>query len=98
MLKYNYKGAAALWDKYYNTFCDPWTFDTIERQQERRHFLRFLTRDIKAEKKLYIDFINNDILECRPVKDAKSRCFDFEAEREKETIKQEIIDFKGFLQ
>lgn len=96
MIKYNYKSASELWDKYYDLACDPWTFGDVEKQQERRYFMRAVTRceDIK----LYTDYIQMLIEEARPVEDAKSRCFDFKYERELEELKQSIILFSHSIE
>lgn len=95
MLKYDYTGAAALWDEYETTcICYP-HFDGVERQEERRRFLRALTRENAHDKQIYIDFIKQNIEDARPVADAKNRFYDFDWEREQEEIAQKIIDFKG---
>lgn len=95
MIKYNYKGAAALWNEYETTcICYP-HFDGVERQEERRRFLRALTRENAHDKQIYIDFIKQNIEDARPVEDAKNRVYDFDYEREQEEIAQKIIDFKG---
>ena len=45
-MKYNYKKAAEIWDHFYLLICNPWEFDETEKQQNRRHFMRVLTRKI----------------------------------------------------
>ena len=98
MLKYDYKGAAALWDEYETTcICDP-HFDGYERRTERREFLRALTHNDPMYKKMIVDFILENIENARPVEDAKSRCYDFIYEREQKQIMQKVIDFKGVSQ
>ena len=42
MVKYNYTGAAALWEKLYILCFNPWDFS--DRQKERRFFMREITR------------------------------------------------------
>ena len=91
MIKYNYKKAAALWDQYYNLCVDPWTLGDVERQRERRAFMRAVTRHIDI--KLYIDYIYELIDEARPAEGIKSRCFDFERENALEDL---ISDIKLF--
>lgn len=61
MVKYNYKGAAALFDNYYFYFCDPWQFDDQTRQRERRYFLRAFAHETD-DRLLYMDYAR-DILE-----------------------------------
>lgn len=95
MLKYDYKGAAALWDEYDRECITDMSFCGIERQQERRYFLRALTREDADAKQIYIDFIKQNIEDARPVEGAKNRFYDFDWEREQEEIAQKIIDFKG---
>ena len=52
MIKYDYTGAAALWDRFYNLCFNPWDLDNQQRQ--RREFLRDITRGNKQET---IDFL-----------------------------------------
>ena len=93
VVKYNYKGAAALWDEYYNLCCDPWDLCGIDIQQERRYFMRAVTRHIDI--KVYIDHIYGLIDDARPVDGVKSRCFDFEYERQLENIIYKIKTFSN---
>ena len=95
MLKYNYTGAAALWDEYYNIVCDPWTLASDEKQKERRCFMRSITR---GDCKQYINYIDEMIEEARPIQDAKSRCYDFEYEKELEKIKHKIFTFSHCIE
>ena len=91
MVKYNYTGAAALWDEYYNLCCDPWTLGRDERQLERRYFMRAVTHHVDIKE--YIDYIYELIDDARPIEEAKSRCFDFEYERELEDMIWKIKSF-----
>lgn len=95
MLKYDYTGAAALWDEYDVNCINDMSFGGIEKQQERRYFMRAMVRNIPEDKKIYIDFIRSNIEDARPVADAKNRFYDFDWEREQEKIAQKIINFKG---
>ena len=97
MVKYDYTGAAALWSEFYNLACDPWDFDTLERQQIRREFMRAVTRH--TDIKVYIDHLYELIDMARPVPDAKSRCYDFDYERGLENMIYNIKTFykKGVL-
>ena len=45
MIKYDYKGAAALWDRLVSLCFNPWDFDN--QQEQRRQFLRDMTRGNK---------------------------------------------------
>ena len=91
MLKYNYKGAAALWDEYYTLCVDPWELGDTEKQQERRYFMRAITRG--EDIAIYTNHITETIEEMRPVKDAKSRCFDFKYENDLNELKARIERF-----
>jgi len=91
MIKYDYTGAAALWNKYYNLCIDDMSFCGQEKQQERRYFMRAVTRHIDI--KLYIDFIYELIDSARPLEDQKSRVYDFEYERALEALIWEIKTF-----
>ena len=94
MLKYNYKGAAALWNEYFDLCVCDMSFCGQEKQQERRQFMRTITR--KSEDiKIYLDYITEQIENARPVKDAKSRCFDFESEKQLEQLKLKLLDFEN---
>lgn len=94
MIKYNYTGAAALWDRYYDTICDPWTLGTYEKQTERRIFMHELTRGNFSE---YIDYVKQEIEYILPSKEAKSRCFDFELIKQYEDLITEMRSFKGVI-
>ena len=93
MIKYNYTGAAALWDEYYNLCIDDFSFGDKEKQQERRHFMRAVTRHIDI--KLYIDFIYETIDDLQPLETAGRRYWDFNYERRLEDLIYKIKSFQG---
>lgn len=95
MVKYDYAGAAALWDEYYDKCCDPWTLGSDEKQEERRYFMYAMTRRVDLD--LYINYINELIDYIKPAEGLKSRCFDFEAEKEYTTIIDKIKSFSGVI-
>ena len=92
MLKYNYKGAAALWDEYLDLCICDMSFCGQEKQQERRQFMRTITRK-DEDIKLYLDYITEQIENARPVEGAKSRCFDFKLENDLNELKAKIERF-----
>ena len=95
-MKYNYTKAAAIFEKHYNLCCDPWTLGSDEKQQERRNFMRALTRHDKDYIKLYTDFIQetkHDV--CEPWPGAKSRVYDFDLMREYDELINEIENFEN---
>ena len=59
MIKYNYKGAAELFKRYFDLVCEPWAVDDYEIQYSRRDFLRAVTR--RERLKPYLDNIYNEI-------------------------------------
>ena len=91
-MRYDYTGAAALVDEYYDLLVDPWELDENEKRQERREFMRNITR---GDKKLYTDYARQCIIDYRPIEDAKSRCYDFEYERQIESLIDKIDSFGG---
>jgi len=93
--RYNYKGASDLFKRYYDLACDPWQLTGDEKQAERRQFMHAVTR--RNGIKLYIDFLYYLIDEARPCEDQKSRCFDFDYERQLENLIYEIKTFKGTM-
>lgn len=92
MIKYNYKGAAALWDRLYNLCFNPWDFD--DRQHERRYFMYELTRGKYSDT---VDYLKNEIENILPTPDAKSRCYDFELIGRYETLIHDLVMFKGVI-
>ena len=92
MIKYNYTGAAALWDELYNLCFNPWDFD--DRQKERRYFMRELTRGNYSET---VEYLKNEIDYILPIPDAKSRVFDFDLITQYENLIHKIVMFKGVL-
>ena len=92
MIKYNYTGAAALWDKLYNLCFDPWQFD--DRQKERRYFMHELTRGNYSET---VEYLKQEIEYILPVSDAKSRVYDFDLIAQYEDLIHKIVMFKGVL-
>lgn len=96
MLKYNYKGAAALWDDYFDLCVCDMSFCGQEKQQERRQFMRAITHN--EDIKIYLDYITESISDARPVEGAKSRCFDFEYERQLEELKHKIVIFSHCIE
>lgn len=91
--KYNYKGASALWDKYYDLCVEPWTCGDTEKQEARRDFLRALTHG--EDVTIYTDYVQECLDNIRPVEDAKSRCYDFELEKKYTDLIEELTDFYG---
>lgn len=94
MLKYNYKVAAALWDEYFDLCVCDMSFCGQEKQQERRQFMRTITRK-DEDIKIYLDYITEQIENARPVEGVKSRCFDFESEKQLEQLKLKLLDFEN---
>ena len=92
-MKYNYKKASEIYKAYFDTFCDCWNDTKEEIRKERRTFMRSLTRLNKSDIDFYIKFALQVIEEMRPIEDAKSRCYDFEYEREAEKIIDDIRNF-----
>jgi len=90
VIKYDYVNASKLWDRYIDIICDM-SLTSAELQPERRHFLRAVTRHIDI--KIYIDYLYELIDAARPADTEKSRCFDFEYERDIENL---IYDIKTF--
>lgn len=97
MVKYNYKGVAALWDEYFDLCVCDMSFCGQEKQQERRQFMRTITRK-DEDIKLYLDYITEQIENARPVEGVKSRCFDFEYERQLEELKYKIVNFSHCIE
>ena len=89
---YNYKEAGRIYDKYHDMFCDPYQFDRYENQRYRRIFMRELTRGSDMQE--YIDYAEEvkDQL-CYPYPNAKSKCYDFELEKECDAIIDQIKSF-----
>lgn len=95
MVKYNYAGAAALWDEYFDLcICDMGFCGTDEAQQERRFFMRTITRK-DEDIKLYLDCIKERIEDIKPIDGLKSRCFDFESEKQLEQLKLKLLNFEN---
>lgn len=90
-IKYNYKNAAKIWDRYYNLCIDNWSCGDSEKQQARRDFMRCLTR--KTDLDVYIDYIREQIDYIKPIPGAKSRIYDFEYEKQLEELIQDIENF-----
>lgn len=95
-MKHNYVKAKALYEKYYNMVCDPWTMGDTEYQQERRIFMRAVTHNIKEDIKLYTDYIREEKhYVCEPYPDAKSKVWDFDLMREYDALVEEIENFEN---
>ena len=90
MIKYNYTGAAALWDELYNLCFNPWDFS--DRQKERRDFMRELTRGNYSET---VDFLKQEIDFILPAENATSRCYDFDLIKHYESLITKLVLFKG---
>lgn len=93
-LRYNYKGAAALWSEYFN-LAVAYPLDDNERQAARREFMRGV---VQGDSKQYTDYIKELIEEARPVEGSKSRCFDFEYENELESLRRRIFTFSHCIE
>jgi len=91
MIKYNYTGAAALWDDLMYFF-EPWTFDDI--QKDRRYFMREITRGNYSEP---VEYLENEIEYILPAPNAKSRCYDFELIGRYKAMIEKLKAFKGVL-
>ena len=89
MLKYNYKGAAALFDRMNDLCFNPWDFDNKQRQ--RREFLRDITRGNKQET---IDFLCVRI-DFAAVPSVSNETL--ETIRQIDSLLTDIINFKGVL-
>ena len=89
MIKYNYTGAAALWNELYNLCFSPWDFDN--RQRERREFLRDITR---GKKQATIDYLWDSICFAAvpPVSDDTHKYIN-----DLDNLITKILDFKGVL-
>lgn len=96
MLKYNYKGAAALWQEYFDLCVCDMSFGGVEKQQERRYFMRAITHN--EDIKIYLNYIDENIADARPVEGVKSRCFDFNYERELEALKRKLVLFSHSIE
>lgn len=92
MIKYNYTGAAALWNELYNLCFEPWQFD--DSQKERRYFMHELTRGNYSET---VDFLKNEISEILPAENAKSRVYDFDLIAQYENLIHKLVMFKGVM-
>lgn len=90
MIKYNYAGAAALWNELYNLCFNPWDLDN--KQKQRREFMRDITRD---KKKYHIDFLWDRI--CFSSIDYKTNAETRKYIRDLDNLLTSIIDFKGVL-
>ena len=90
MIKYDYTGAAALWDELYNLCFNPWDFD--DRQHERRYFMRELTRGNYSET---VDYLKQEIDFILPTKNATSRVYDFDLIKQYESLITKLVLFKG---
>lgn len=93
MIKYNYKGAAALWDELYNLCFDPWQFS--DRQKERRYFMREMTRGKYNDT---VEYLKQEIDYILPAENAKSRVYDFDLIAQYENLIKKIVMFKGVTQ
>lgn len=95
-MKYNYKKASEVFERFYNLCCDPWTLGSDEKQQERRNFMRALTRDYKEDKEMYVNYIKEEKeCVCVPVEGVKSRMWDFDLMREYDSIIDAIVSFQN---
>ena len=91
MLKYNYLGAAELWERFDFLLIDPWELDTNEKREARRDFMHDLTRGNVKET---IDYITDqiDFLAVPPVHEAILKDI-----KELEKLATDILLFKGVL-
>lgn len=96
MVKYNYAGAAALWDEYYKICICDMSFSGEEKRQERRAFMYAVTHCIDIN--IYTNYIEMLIDELKPAKDLKSRCYDFKTENELNEIKKKIVIFSHCIE
>lgn len=90
MIKYNYTGAAALWNELYYLCFNPWDFS--DRQKERRYFMHEITRGNYSET---VEYLKNEIDYILPVPNAKSRVYDFDLIAQYENLIKKIVMFKG---
>lgn len=89
MIKYNYTGAAALWDRLYTLCFNPWDLDDI--QKDRRFFMRDITRGKTSETICYI-LETIDFSAVPPVANET-----LEKIKELEQLANDVITFKGVL-
>ena len=93
-MKYNYKKASEIFRKFFDLCCDPWTLSDDEKQQERRLFMRELTR--KEDMTNYLDYIQETKeCVCIPFENAKSKVWDFDLMREYDSLAAEIANFNN---
>lgn len=95
-MKFNYTKASKIWDEFFDLCGDPWTTGDEEKQQERRLFLRVLTRKIKSEIETYIDFIKDEKhYVCEPYPNDKSKVWDFDLMRQYDSLIAKIENFEN---
>lgn len=95
-MTHNYPKARKLFEKYFNTACDPWTLTDDELREDKRRFMYAVTHHIEEDIKLYTDYLEEEKhYVCEPMPDAKSKVWDFDMMREYDALIEEIKNFEN---
>lgn len=95
-MTYNYKKAGKLYDEFFDLCCDPWTTDSDEKQQDRRLFMRAVTRGDLVTLQTYVDYVKySKKWMCEPFQNDKSKCFDFVLMDDFDSMVCKILNFEN---
>lgn len=96
MSKFNYVKARKLYEKYFNLVCDPWCATDDEVREDKRFFMKSVTRKDTEGLQPYIDYIKEEKhYVCEPYPNAKSKVWDFDMMREYDALIDEIVNFEN---